>query len=84
MNPLAVPLLGEFGSVEIQARRQGITNELLDAIAESGLPNEVRTINQKCYRKRFLVPLNPRSQPQFFSGRRRDALIDKSAIFTGE
>src|ERR1700730_12400982 len=50
---------------EDPTRRQGITNELLGAIAESGLPNEVRTINQKCYRKRLLVPNNPQNQGDF-------------------
>ena len=30
------------------------------------------------------IPLCAPLCPQFFSGRRRDALIDKSAIFTGE
>ena len=34
-------------------------------------------------RDRLLDPCAPLC-PHFFSGRRRDALIDKSAIFTGE
>ena len=50
---------------EDPARRQEITNELLEAIAESDLPNDVRTISQKCYRKRFLVPNNPQNQGDF-------------------
>jgi hypothetical protein len=50
---------------ENPTRREGITNELLEAIAESGLPNEARTIMQKCYRKRFLVPNNPQNEADF-------------------
>ena len=44
-----------------------ITKELLDAIAECNLPNNVRTTNQKCYRKRFLIPNNPQNNGDFVS-----------------
>ncbi len=46
-------------------RRKAVTNELLAAIADAGLPNDVRTISQKCFRKRFLVPNNPQNEADF-------------------
>lgn len=38
---------------------------MLEAISESDLPKEARTIEQKCYRKRFLVPNNPQNEADF-------------------
>jgi len=50
---------------EDASRREAITKELLDAIAECNLPNGVRSTNLKCYRKRFLVPNNPQNSGDF-------------------
>jgi hypothetical protein len=50
---------------EDPSRREEITSELVAAIGESDLPKEVRSINQKCFRKRFLVPNNPQNEGDF-------------------
>jgi hypothetical protein len=69
--------------------RLEFARELETAIEETGLSVQFRTVNETCYRKRFLIPNNPQNGggfwpiiPKWFPSRRCSELDYREKVRT--